>query len=71
MGEAAENPFEDERLAADEAAVDEAILRAGGERQAVRALLVEIGEREVALVALRSRVSLGFERGRQPARPVR
>lgn len=72
MGHAAETPFEDETIAAGEAEVDAVILAAGGdERQAIRALLVQQGELSAALVAARSRVSLGYERGTQPARPVR
>ncbi|MFC3693440.1 hypothetical protein [Chenggangzhangella methanolivorans] len=71
MGEAAETLFDDETIAADEAAVDEVVRAAGGERQAVRALLVQLGEMSAALEVARSRASLGFARGRQPARPAR
>lgn len=56
--------FQDEAIAGDERAIDEVIQRAGGERAAVRALLVQLGEAEAA-------VSLGYRRGTQPPRPVR
>lgn len=68
MGRARELPFEDETIAAGDAAVDEAIRRAGGAREAVRALLVEIGELSAALAAARAKASTGYVRGRQPAR---
>lgn len=62
--------FEDETMAASEAAVDAVILAAGGERQAVRALLTQIGETENARAAALANVSLGYRRGRQPARKL-
>lgn len=71
MGHAAETPFEDETIAAGEAEVDAVILAAGGAREAVRALLVQQGELSAALADARSRTSLGYERGRQPAPPAR
>lgn len=71
MAQAAETPFDDETIAATEAAVDEAIRRAGDPRRAVWALLVEIGDLEAVLAEARGKVSLGYERGTQPARPER
>ena len=71
MGQTAEAPFEDETIAAGEAEVDAVILAAGGERQAVRALLVQMGELSAALVAAQAQSSLGYARGRQPAQPTR
>ena len=68
MGRPRELLFEDERIAADEAAVDEAIRRAGGAREAVRAMLIEIGELSAALAAARAKASTGYVRGRQPTR---
>lgn len=56
--------FQDEMIAGEERAIDEVIQRAGGERAAVRALLVQLAEAEAS-------VSLGYRRGTQPPRPVR
>lgn len=71
MGQAAETPFEDETIEATEAAVDETARRAGSERRAVWALLVEVEDLEAALAAARGKISLGYERGTQPSRPER
>lgn len=71
MGQVAEAPFEDETIAASEAAVDEVILIAGGERPAIRALLVQMGELSAALAEACSKISLGYERGTQPSRPIK
>ena len=68
MADAAEELFEDETVAGDEAAVDEVILAAGGERQAIRALLIQLAEAEQARARVAGRVSLGYMRGRQPQR---
>lgn len=65
MVDGSEISFEDERETADDAAVDEAIRTAGGERPAIRALLVAVAEAKAALAATSS---LGYRRGRQPAR---
>ncbi|MDR4305665.1 hypothetical protein IHQ68_03385 [Chelatococcus sambhunathii] len=65
MAEPAETPFEDESVAGDEAAVDAAIRAAGGAREAVRALLVDLAEARALAVSLSS---LGYRRGRQPLR---
>ncbi|MFD1702902.1 hypothetical protein ACFSCV_07775 [Methylopila henanensis] len=61
--------FLDEVAAADDAAVDDVIRRAGGERQAVRALLTQLGETEHARALAEASASLGYRRGRQPGRP--
>lgn len=68
MPDAATDLFENESLSGDEAAVDDAIRRAGGERAAIRALLIQLGEREQARTSAEAAASLGFRRGRQPAR---
>lgn len=70
MPDAAEILFKDESLSGDDVAVDEAIRRAGGEHAAVRALLVELVEREQVHAAAEAAASLGFRRGHQPARGV-
>lgn len=67
MRDEAAELFEDENVATDDAAVDDVIRRAGGERQAIRALLVQLAEREQARAAADRAASLGFRRGRQPA----
>jgi hypothetical protein len=64
--DAAEDLFEDERMAADEAAVDEAIRGAGGERPAIRTLLVQLDEASAAA----AQASFGYMRGQQPSRPL-
>jgi hypothetical protein len=71
MADTAEELFEDETVAGGEAAVDEVILTAGGERQAIHALLVQLAETEQARALAAGRVSLGYVRGRQPARGAR
>ncbi|MFC7052040.1 hypothetical protein ACFQI3_04980 [Hansschlegelia quercus] len=48
MADAAGNLFEDETVAGDEATVDDVILAAGGERQAIQALLVQLAVTEQA-----------------------
>ncbi|MFC7053065.1 hypothetical protein ACFQI3_10240 [Hansschlegelia quercus] len=70
MADAAEELFEDEAVAGDEAAVDDVILAAGGERQAIHALLVQLAETERARALAVGRVSLGYVRGRQPPRQL-
>lgn len=70
MPDAAEILFKDESLSGDDGAVDEAIRRAGGERAAVRALLVELVEREQVHAAAEAAASLPFRRSHQPARGV-
>lgn len=42
------------------------ISAAGDPREAIRALLTQMGELSAALAKLRRRVSLGYERGMQP-----
>ena len=64
MAEPVETPFEDESVVGDEAAVDEAIRLAGGPREAIRTLLVDLAEARATV----SLSSLGFRRGRQPLR---
>lgn len=65
MQDAAEIPFEDESVDANEVIVDELILRArGDERAAIRALVIELAE-------VRAATSLGYLRGVQPPRPRR
>jgi hypothetical protein len=70
MADAAEKLFEDEAVAGDETAVDEVIRAAGGERQAIRALLIQLAEAEHAKTVAVLRVSLGYVRGRQPLRQL-
>jgi hypothetical protein len=71
MADAAEELFEDETVAGDEAAVDDVILAAGGEREAIRALLMQLAETEQARALAADRVSLGYVRGRPPVREAR
>ncbi len=63
MPDAADIPFEDESLSGDEAAVDEAIRLAGSEREAIRALLIELAEVRAAFAA---NTSFGYRRGLPP-----
>jgi maltooligosyltrehalose synthase len=70
MPDTAKNLFEDESLAGVEAAVDEAIRTAGGERGAVRLLLREVDQLYRALAWADKSSSLGYRRLRQPPRFV-
>jgi maltooligosyltrehalose synthase len=70
MADTAEELFEDETVAGDEAAVDEMILAAGGKRAAVRRLLAEVDQLYRALAWAEKSTSLGYRRLRQPPRPV-
>lgn len=65
MADAAKTSFEEESVAGDETAVDEAIRLAGGAREAIRALLINLAEARAAVVSL---TSLGYRRGRLPMR---
>ncbi len=60
------NPAAPPESEGEEVAVDDAIRVAGGEREAIRALLVDLAEARAAVVSLSS---LGYRRGRQPQRP--
>lgn len=64
--------FLDEALAGDEAAVEAVLARAGGDpRAALRAVLTDLAEAQLALAAAERSGSLGYRRGVQPPRPVR
>jgi hypothetical protein len=62
--ESAAELFADEQLAAQSAEIESVIARAGGAREAVGVLLIQLAEVERARALAASAVSLGYRRGR-------